>query len=68
MSSYVDNCAVGVEPVTAQERRDLADEREAEQYAAMYVAVLKERQDAGLSDAPIMVAAETMRRLRVRYG
>lgn len=64
----VDDTHVAPEPLTAQERRDLRDEREAEEYAAMYAAVLKERQDAGLADAPIMVAAETMRRLRVKYG
>lgn len=68
MSKLVDNAPIAPEPVTAQERADLADERESEQYADTYAAVLKERQDAGLADAPIMVAAETMRRLRVKYG
>lgn len=28
MSSYVDNCEIAPEPLAAQERRDLADERE----------------------------------------
>lgn len=64
----VDDAPIAPEPVTAQEHRDLADERESEEYAAMYATVLKERQDAGLADAPIQVCAETMRRLRVRYG
>lgn len=68
MTRYVDDCEVGVGPVTAEERRDLRDERESEEYAAMYAAVLKERQDADLADAPIMVAAETMRRLRAKHG
>lgn len=68
MSHYVDDAPIAPEPVTAQERRDLADERESDGYDEMYAAVLKERQDAGLADAPIMVAAETMRRLRAKHG
>lgn len=65
---YADNAPIAPEPVTAQERADLADEREAEKYAEMFATVQKEREDAGKDNAPIMVAAEAMRRLRAKHG
>lgn len=67
-TAYVDDSTIAPEPVTAQERADLADEREAEQYAETFATVQKEREDAGKDNAPIMVAAETMRRLRAKHG
>ena len=60
----VDDAKVSVEPMTAAERRDLADEREAEQYAAMYDTVRQERQAAGKADSPIIICAEAAKRLR----
>lgn len=68
MSRYVDNCEVGVESMTNQERRDLKAEREMEEYAEMYAAVRAERDAAGLMRSEIQVAAETMRRLRLKYA
>ena len=62
----VDDCPTSQEQVTAAERRDLADEREAEAYAAMYELVRAERQAAGKADSPIVVCAEAMRRLRAK--
>jgi hypothetical protein len=64
----VDDAPVSEEPITAQERADLKDEREAEEYSEVYAQVQAEREAAGRSAASIMVAAETMRRLRVKYG
>lgn len=49
------------------ESRDLKEEREDEEYAAMYEKVRAEREAAGKNDAPIMVCAETMRRLKEKY-
>jgi len=60
----VDDCPTSQEPVTAAERRDLADEREAEEYAAMYETVRQERQAAGKADSPIIICAEAAKRLR----
>jgi len=62
----VDDCPTSQEPVTAAERRDLADEREAEQYAAMYEVVKAERLAEGRWHSPIAVCAEAMRRLRAK--
>ena len=68
MSLYVENCEVGVEPLTDQDRHDLKAEREMEEYAEMYAAVRAERDAAGLMRSEIQVAAETMRRLRLKYA
>jgi hypothetical protein len=68
MSQYVDYAPIAPEPITAEERADLKDEREAAEYADVYAQVQAERGAAGKSAAPIMVAAETMRRLRVKYA
>ena len=50
------------------EARDLKEERDDEEFSAMYEQVKAERQEAGLRDAPIMVCAETMKRLRIKNG
>jgi hypothetical protein len=60
----VDDAKVSVEPVTAAERRDLEDEREAEEYAEVYELVRAERQAAGKADSPIIICAEAAKRLR----
>lgn len=64
MSRYVDNCEVGVEPMNDQERRDLADERDAEAWQALYDAILAERIANGLDNRPIVIVAEIDKRLR----
>lgn len=64
MSRYIDNCEVGVEPVAAQERADLADDRDAEAWQALYDTILKERIAKGLDNRPIVIVAEIDKRLR----
>lgn len=64
MTQYVENCEVGVEPMTGQERRDLADERDAEAWQALYDSILVERIAKGLDNRPIVIVAEIDKRLR----
>ena len=68
MSHYVENAVVSEEPMTPQERRDLKEERESAEDAETDAHVQAERETVGRGAAPIMVAAETMRRLRVKYA
>ena len=46
------------------ERRDIKEEADDELFAAEYAKVKAERQAAGKADSPIVVCAETMKRLR----
>jgi len=64
VSRIVDDVPVTVEPMTGAELRAVVDERNAEAFEAMYELVRAERQAAGKADSPIIVAAETARRLR----
>ena len=61
----VDDCPTQPEPVTAQERSDAKDERDAEAWHAMYAAIVEERKARGLPDQPIVIVAEIARRQRV---
>lgn len=50
--------------MSKQERRDLADERDAEAWQALYDEVLAERIAKGLDNRPIVIVAEIDKRLR----
>lgn len=52
------------EAKSRQEVRDEKQERDEDAYTAMCETVRLEREADGLSDAPIVVCAEAMRRLR----
>lgn len=57
----IDDASVSAEPVTAQERSDLADERNTEAWHAIYAAIVEERKAKGLPDQPIVIVAEIAR-------
>lgn len=49
------------------ERRDLANERDSEEWWAMYDTVQAEKEAAGTCDAPRTIMAEVDRRLKAKY-
>jgi len=65
MTRIVDDCPTQPEPFTAQERRDLKDERDGKVWRAMYAAIVEERKARGQPDQPIVIVAEIARRQRV---